>query len=303
VADPLDLRRDAVEIWHAGVAAVDSERLVRDAVVRTADSLCVCGHVIPLADLGRIAVVGAGKAGAGMAAGFEAAVGPELVEKVTGWVNVPADCVRPLARIRLHAARPAGLNEPTAAGVEGARAILELVSQLGARDLCVVLLSGGGSALLPAPPGEISLADKLAVTRLLMQSGASIEELNCVRKHLSLIKGGRLARVTGAGIVVCLIISDVVGDPLDAIASGPTVPDSTTAADALAVLRRYARDPHDIPPNIVEYLATKPARWGTACIHSARKIAARRRRLAAHWQSLPLRSANEEGRSRRRPAC
>ena len=248
------LRRDAVAIWKAGVEAVDSERLVGNAVRREGERLVVCDREYDIAELGRIAVVGAGKAGAGMAAGLERALGEEH-EKVVGWVNVPADCVRPLRRIHLHAARPAGVNEPTEAGVEGAARILEIVSQLGPGDLCIVLLSGGGSALLPAPAEGMSLADKQAVTRLLMSAGATIHELNCVRKELSRIKGGGLARAAaGAGEVVTLIISDVVGDPLDVIASGPTVEARSTAADALAVLRRYAPEREAVPEAIWERL-------------------------------------------------
>lgn len=249
------MRSDAEEIWRAGVAAVDSARLVESVVEYTTDRLVVCGHELPLAGVRRIAVVGAGKAGAGMAAGFERAVGPRvLADKVIGWVNVPADCVRPLEKIHLHAARPAGLNEPTEAGVEGSRRILEIVSQLTADDVCIVLLSGGGSALLPAPIEGVSLADKQAVTRLLMRSGATISELNCVRKQLSRIKGGRLARATRAGLVIALIISDVVGDPLDIIASGPTAPDSSSATEALEILQERAVDASLIPPSVIEAL-------------------------------------------------
>lgn len=251
------LRDEAIAIWNAGVAAVHSERLVRQAVRCTVDELSIAGHRFRLADAGRIAVIGAGKAGAGMAAGFEQAVGPQvLAEKVTGWVNVPADCVRPLQKIHLHAARPAGVNEPTEAGVEGTRRILELVAQLQRDDLCVVLLSGGGSALLPAPVPEITLADKQAVTRHLMHSGATIQELNAVRKRLSLVKGGGLARAARCGTLVALIISDVIGDPLDVIASGPTVPDHGTAAEALAILRRYAPEPGAAPSRVITYLET-----------------------------------------------
>src|SRR5690606_30624143 len=144
---------------------------------------------------------------------------------VTGWINVPEDCVRPMRALHLHGARPAGLNEPTAAGVAGADRILEIVGSLTEIDVCLVLLSGGGSALLPAPVSGISLEDKQAVTRKLSHAGATIQELNCVRKHLSRIKGGRLAAATRAGTVITLIISDVIGDPLEIIASGPTVPD------------------------------------------------------------------------------
>ncbi len=252
------LRRDAESIWRAGVAAVDSKRLVADVVRNTGAELVICGHPIPLAKLNRLVVVGAGKAGAGMAAGFEQAAGAELVrERLNGWVNVPADCVGSLQSIHLHAARPAGINEPTEEGARGAKQILELVAGLGEKDVCVVLLSGGGSALLPAPVAAITLADKQQVTRMLMHAGATIDELNCVRKQLSLVKGGGLARATQAGLVMTLIISDVIGDPLDVIASGPTVADSSTAADALAVLRKYAPNQGDVSLAVTAYLTRK----------------------------------------------
>src|SRR5262245_2053375 len=235
------LRDDALAIWHAGLVAVRSDRLVRDNLRVQGDRLVIGPEELPLAKIRRIAVVGAGKAGAGMAAGVEQALGPRLLEEkqVTGWVNVPADCVRPLAKIQLHAARPAGVNEPTAEGVFGAEKILEIVGSLGPDDLCLCLVSGGGSALLPAPVPGISLADKQALTRHLSAAGANITELNTVRKQLSRIKGGGLARACRAGRLVSLIISDVLGDPLDVIASGPTVPDTGTADDALAILERY----------------------------------------------------------------
>ncbi len=249
------LREDAVAIWKAGVAAVDSETLVRKAVRRHGQTLRLVEERIDLSSVRRIVVVGAGKAGAGMAAGLEEALGPDVVDqKVTGWVNVPADCVRTLRRVHLHAARPAGCNEPCPEGVEGAKRILELVSSCGPEDICVVLLSGGGSALLPAPAPGISLEDKLRVTRLLMSSGASIDELNVVRKQLSSIKGGKLARASRAGLTVSLVISDVVGDRLDVIASGPTFPDRSTPRQALDVLRRYARQPDDVPASVWAYL-------------------------------------------------
>jgi len=252
------LRDDARAIWQAGMDAVDSSRLVRSAVRRTSDSLDICDHRIPLAGLGRVAVVGAGKAGARMAAAVEDAVGEDILEeKLFGWINVPADCVESLRKIHLHAARPPGLNEPTETGVEGSLKILKIISELGLDDLCLVLLSGGGSALLPAPISEITLEDKQTVTRLLMQRAATINELNCVRKRLSLIKGGNLARAAKAGTVLALIISDVVHDPLDTIASGPTVADPSTAADALAVLHKYATNLDDTPKSVLDYLISK----------------------------------------------
>lgn len=250
-----DLCRDAQAIWQAGVDAVRSERLIADAVQRNGDLLTICNREFHLPDLGRIAVVGAGKAGAGMAAAIETVLGATIVDRlVVGWVNVPADCVRPLQQITLHAARPAGVNEPTEAGVFGTEQILQIVSSLTSRDLCIVLISGGGSALLPAPVAGLTLADKQAVTRFLMQSGATISELNTVRKQLSQIKGGNLARACRAGATMTLIISDVVGDPLEIIASGPTVADTSTPAAALAVLKKFSARPPIVPAAIFAVL-------------------------------------------------
>ncbi|HEY1785002.1 MAG TPA: DUF4147 domain-containing protein [Pirellulales bacterium] len=239
--DTQRLRRDGLQIWQAGLDAVRSDRLVESTVRVSGQSLLVGDESLDLAHVHRIAIVGAGKAGAGMAAGLQRALGqPLMAEKqVSGWVNVPADCVRPLAHIRLHPARPAGVNEPTAEGVRGTEEILRIVGSLGPDDVCFVLISGGGSALLPAPAAGVTLADKLAVTRHLSAAGANIAELNSVRRQLSRIKGGGLARACRAGRLFALIISDVPGDPLDVIASGPTVDNRSTVREAIEVLERY----------------------------------------------------------------
>ena len=250
-----ELRRDALRIWQAGLEAVRPERLVpqwlrvegRTLVIGSEVDAASCRVLaaLPLDSIRRIAVVGGGKAGAGMAEAVERALGPELMaeKQLVGWVNVPADCIRPLRRIHLHAARPAGVNEPRPEGVAGANEILRLVESLGPDDLCLCLISGGGSALMPAPVEGITLADKLAVTRHLSAAGANIEQLNTVRKQLSRIKGGGLLRACRAGRLATLIISDVLGDPLDAIASGPTVCDSVSAErkSAHAFARSSAR--------------------------------------------------------------
>ena len=257
--DPMALRQDAISIWQSGVDAVRSDQLVRNVFQRDGDRLTVCGRSFRLSELNRIVVVGAGKAGAGMASAVEQVLGSDtLGEKVSGWVNVPSDCVRELRKIHLHAARPAGVNEPTAAGVEGAERILRMVGELGQYDLCLVLISGGGSALLPAPTPPLTLDDKQAVTRFLMHAGAPIDQLNRVRKRLSRIKGGGLAHACGAAPTVALVISDIVGDPLDLIASGPTVSDSTTNADALDVLRCFHAAPPDVPQRVLDYLDALP---------------------------------------------
>ncbi|HVX10314.1 MAG TPA: DUF4147 domain-containing protein [Pirellulales bacterium] len=258
---PEQLRRDALQIWQAGVAGVDSAKLVRDALHVEAGMLVVGEEAIPLGRIGRIAVVGAGKAGAGMAEGLLEALGEQIIatKRVSGWLNVPADCAGPLPPLVLHAARPAGVNEPTEEGANGASQILRIVEGLGSDDLCICLISGGASALLPAPVDEISLADKLAVTRHLSAAGATINELNAVRKQLSRIKGGGLARACRAGRLVTLIISDVLGDPLDVIASGPTVTDRGTPIEALAVLERFGAREAGISPAVFAYLRHKPS--------------------------------------------
>ena len=270
------LRRDAIQIWQAGVDAVRSERLVADALHVEDRTLRIADEAIDLDSIDRIVVVGGGKGGAGMAAAFEKQLGTSLLaeKQVTGWLNVPDDCVpddcvpddcvRPLETIHLHAARPAGRNEPTAEGVQGTEEIVRLVRSLGANDLCLVLISGGGSALLPAPVEAITLADKLAVTQHLSAAGANIEQLNTVRKQLSRLKGGGLARACSAGRLVSLIISDVPGDPLSIIASGPTVEDESTAQEALDVLEHFNAAAAGISSRVFEYLRTKPAGRATS---------------------------------------
>lgn len=253
------LRDDALSIWNAGLDAVRSERLIADNVRVEGNVLHIADEAIDLEQIGRIVVVGGGKAGAGMAAAMEEAFGERVLKQhdVAGWINVPEDCVRELRHITLHGGRPASVNEPTTAGVEGTRRILELVESLTENDLCLCLISGGGSALMPAPIEGITLDDKVAVIRHLSGAGANIEELNTVRKQLSAIKGGKLARRCRAGRMISLIISDVIGDPLDLIASGPTVPNSTTARDALAILDHFDARGGDVSAAVIRLLEEK----------------------------------------------
>lgn len=249
------VRDDARNIWQAGVDSVRADRLVHKALHCDANVLSLGEQTCDLSGVHQIAVVGGGKGGASMAAAVEDVLGPDLVKnKVVGWVNIPADCVRPLQKIHLHAARPASLNEPTEEGVRGTDEILKILSSLTPTDLCLVLISGGGSALLPAPQSPITLADLLAVTRLLMQAGASIHELNSVRKCLSRIKGGKLAQSSQAGTLWSLVVSDVIGNPLDIIASGPTVPDHTSRKYAKEILERFDKNHNVVPKVVFEYL-------------------------------------------------
>src|SRR5262245_120661 len=214
-AQPRDLLR---RLFEAALAAADPAR-------------CVPQH-LPTPPKGRTIVVGAGKAAAKMARAVEDHWSDPLAGLVVTRYGHGVAC----ARIEVvEAAHPV----PDAAGQQAAARILAMVKGLSAADLVLCLISGGGSALLALPAPGLSLDDKRAVNRALLKSGANIAEMNCVRKHLSAIKGGRLAAAAAPARLVSLLISDVPGDDPAVIASGPTVPDPTTFADALAVLEKY----------------------------------------------------------------
>lgn len=256
------LTEDAQRIWWAGVRAVQPELLIPEHVRVEGQTLWLAEQPLDLSTLDRIVIVGAGKAGAGMTLALEAALGEELLteKQVSGWVNVPADCVTKTTRVQLHAARPAGRNEPREEGVAGTQEVLKLVQSLGPRDLCLCLISGGGSALLPAPIEGLTLETKLALTREISARGGTIDQLNSVRREISEIKGGGLARACRAGRLVSLILSDVLGDDLELIASGPTVPRRPTPEAALAVLQQLKLEDTEAGRTVVRLLQELPQR-------------------------------------------
>jgi glycerate 2-kinase len=236
---------------------MDARLLLRgmfDAAIASAQpDVCVAAH-LPAAPRGRLIVIGAGKASAAMARAVE----EHWTGALSGLVVTRYGYAVPCKRVEVvEAAHPIA----DAAGMRGARRMLELVQGLTADDLVLCLISGGGSALLPQPLDGLSLADEQELSRVLLKSGAPIAEMNCVRRHLSAIKGGRLAAACHPAHVVTLLISDVPGDrPLD-IASGPTVGDPTTCADALRIVRRYALS---LPPAALELLESGRAHGGPA---------------------------------------
>ncbi len=232
---------DAEAIFRAGLERVDPLGMMRRVLRLSGDTLRLTTetecHEYDLASFKRIFVLGAGKASARMALGLERLLGDRIAD---GVVAVKEGYLERLSRITLlEAAHPV----PDERGVAAARAVLAMARQAGPDDLVIVLVSGGGSAILAAPidiPGRpLTLADKQQTTRVLLGCGATINEINCVRKKLSAVKGGRLAQAIAPARCLALLLSDVVGDDLDVIASGPTVPDPSTGADALAVLERY----------------------------------------------------------------
>jgi glycerate 2-kinase len=227
------LRRAACRIMAAGLDAVEPAAAVERWVRRDGSTLQVADHTYDLTAFDRVLLVGAGKAGAPMAAAVERVLGDRLT---AGRVNVKRGQLGPTQRTIL---TEAGHPLPDEDSVAGTRGIADLLSDTTERDLVVCVISGGGSALMTLPHEPIGLADLQQLTDLLLRAGATIHQLNTVRKHLDRVKGGGLARLAQPASVVTLILSDVVGNNLDVIASGPTVPDSSTFADAWDVIQRF----------------------------------------------------------------
>ncbi len=231
-------RKLCLDALEAALKAADPGLMVRSSVRLSANQLSVDGSSFDLGKFRRILVIGGGKASAAMAVAVESV----LAGKISGGaVNVPEGLPEQydLDAIKLHAATH---PLPSLKGVNGVKRMLELVGRPARDTLVICLVSGGGSALMPLPREGVSLKEKAWVTKLLLNGGATIQDLNTVRKHLSGIKGGWLAKRLYPSTVLALVLSDVVGDPLDSIASGPLYPDSSTFQDALDVLGKYHLD-------------------------------------------------------------
>ena len=224
----------ALEALEAALEASDPEVIVRSKVTVKDHTLKVGRNRLDLNKFEHVLVVGGGKASGKMAKALESILGNRISD---GLVNVPdGSDSNKTRRIRLHeASHPI----PDRRGVQGVKAMLKLISRADENDLIICLISGGGSSLMPLPREGITLHDKGQVTNALLKSGATINEINTVRKHISSFKGGWLAKKAYPATILNLILSDVIGDPLDFIASGPTVPDSTTFGDAVKIVTRY----------------------------------------------------------------
>ncbi|MFH1091623.1 MAG: glycerate kinase [Pseudomonadota bacterium] len=232
------LREDAQGIFQAALAAVEPAQAVASALARSDDRLRVLDgkkavKSLDLKKFKRIFIVGAGKATAPMAMAVEKTLGPRVT---AGIISVKTGHGLKLKKTTvLEAAHPV----PDKKGVEAARKIKELLEEAGRDDLIFSLISGGGSALLPLPVPGLKLSEKQAVTRMLLGCGAPIHEINAVRKHLSQLKGGQMARLAAPATVINLMLSDVVGDDRDTIASGPFVPDPSTYEEVMVILAKY----------------------------------------------------------------
>ncbi len=228
-----NMRKDAADIFHKAVEAVEPIAAIKRYCKFDGKHFFIGDWVYDIDQYNHLFVVGAGKAAAPMAKAME----DHLKNRISnGIIVVKYDHVVDLGRIKLI---EAGHPVPDKNGQNGARAILDLLAGAGKHDLVICLVSGGGSALLPLPFQGLTLKDKQETIKVLLSCGATIHEINTVRKHISMIKGGRLARAAYPATLVSLIISDVVGDDLDVIASGPTVPDPSTFSHCMEIFHKY----------------------------------------------------------------
>jgi len=242
-----NLRADAVSIFEAGLKAVDPVNAVKSILIRDKDVLTLEERKYNLGDYKNVYVIGMGKAAASMASAIEDILG-ELI--TAGIVNVKYGHSTPLKTIKVNeAAHPV----PDESGLRGTQEIVSLLEKSGTNDLVICLISGGGSALLPLPAGNITLQDKQNLTTALLHCGATIHEINALRKQISGVKGGRLARLAYPSTVLSLILSDVIGDNLDVVASGPMVPDTHSFHDCLEILNKYGLN-KKVPEAVVEYI-------------------------------------------------
>lgn len=241
------MRKDAIDIFRASINAVNPRIAVHRSLVRKGDSVHVGDVILDLNSYERIIVVGAGKASGAMAGAIEEVFSDRIGK---GLIVVKYGYSSKLSVIRT---KEASHPIPDKAGLSGAKQIVELLGECGEKDLVISLISGGGSALLPLPVDGISLDEKQKVTQVLLGCGASIHELNTIRKHLSVTKGGGLARAAFPATVINLMLSDVVGDDMDVIASGPFVPDRSTFAGALGIIENY-KISSQIPAKVLDYL-------------------------------------------------
>lgn len=246
------MRRFAKAIFSKALSAVDPLKILKERIRIERDRLCIemergPEKVFDLRTFGRIFVAGTGKASSSMAQAIEELFGDRVTK---GVITTKYGHLLPLKRVQII---EAGHPVPDRNGYEGARKIQRLLKESGPDDLVIFLLSGGGSALLPFPADGIDLKEKQEVTQLLLDSGADIREINTIRKHISRIKGGWVAKWAYPSTVIAFILSDVVGDQLDVIGSGPTVPDPSTFGEALEILTKYDLL-NEVAPSIRKYL-------------------------------------------------
>ena len=290
--DPVATRRGhALSIFEAAVEAADPDACVRRSLGVRENHLKIAdlGLDVNLGELSSLIVLGAGKATPAMARAVEELLGDAIT---AGTINTKHGHGLPLRHI---STVECGHPIPDEAGVAGTRAMLDLLEGVDERSLVLCLFSGGGSALMPAPAQGITLEEKQATTQLLLECGATIGQVNTVRKHLSRVKGGQLARLASPAKVVSLMISDVIGDRLDTSASGPTFPDPTTFADCLALSEQYGIL-HRLPSAVRQHLEAGAAGQRDETPGAGDDVFAQTHNAVVGNNSLSLRAAEETAR-------
>jgi glycerate-2-kinase len=288
-----------LDIIEATIAEADPALMISRMLGKAGNKWAIDNQTLIPSDFERVFVLGAGKAGKRMTAGLNLALDSMING---GLVNIPAEKTEFCGKVELH---PASHPLPNESGIDGAKRILKMATQAKENDLVICLLSGGGSSLLPMPATGITLEDKQLITSLLLRSGAAINEINSVRKHISAIKGGQLARAAYPATLISLILSDVIGDPLDVIASGPTVADESTYGKAKRILCKYGlweKAPASVKQLIEKGVAGKmdeTPKAGDICLSRSRNIIIGnnlqlRRAAAAKAASLGLRVCSIE---------
>lgn len=243
-----DIRRDVSTIFDAGLKAADPGEAIRNNVTMGENGLLHIGDTTyDVKHYERVLIVGAGKAAAPMAAALEELLGSYITGGSVTTKYSHGSSLKIIGLIE------AGHPVPDEAGLRGTEQILSVLDGTNEKDLIFCLISGGGSALMPLPVAGLTLEDKQKTTQALLDCGATIHEINTIRKHISAIKGGKLARAAYPGTLIALILSDVIGDDLDAIASGPTVPDRGTFDDCIDIITKYALRTK-IPLPVIQYL-------------------------------------------------
>ncbi len=283
----MDQRQIAIEIFLAGVESVKPDNLIKRYISINQNILQIEEIKFDLSIIKNIYVVGAGKASAAMAQAMESILGSRIT---AGHIITKYNHSVPLRFIEI---TEAGHPVPDENGIKGTEQILSIVNRAENDDLVICLISGGGSALLADVPEECTLEDLKAVNNILLKTGANITEINCIRKHLSKVKGGLLAKAASPARVVSLILSDVIGDPLDVIASGPTAPDPTTFADAISIIRNYKIE-NEIPEQIYRVLQEGFEKKRQETLKESDEILFRTDNLIIGTNILALKTAKEK---------
>jgi glycerate-2-kinase len=286
----MDQREIAIEIFLAGVESVKPDNLIKRYVSINGDLLKIEKLTFKFSSLKKIYIVGAGKASTAMAQAVESILGSRIT---AGHIITKYNHSAPLEFIEI---TEAGHPVPDENGIKGTDKIMFIVNKAEKEDLVIFLVSGGGSALLADVPEGCTLDDLKSLNRILLKMGANINEMNCIRKHLSKIKGGLLLRAAAPATVVSLILSDVIGDPLDVIASGPTVPDPTTFSDALSIIRKYKIE-NEIPEQTYRVLLEGFKKKRPETLKEFDSILSRTHNLIIGTNKLALKTAKEKAES------